>query len=544
MKGVSGPIKFQNNHRVGVSVLLQFSQSKFQNSTSFKSKYGCYFSKTGVFGYDSDNSNKTIVELNHPDVKDIEWKSGRLPLDSVPKEEYCTIEPFRAFLGVECSVALTILNILAVFAFVLFLLVVIIVVRNRYEKKVKATQDRMKELGILSDANWLSLDQWEMNRSDIVHNRKLGQGAFGTVFGGEAFHNDSWQACAVKTLKPGSSTTDKIDFLSEAELMKRFNHDNIIKLIGVCTRGEPVLVAMECMLHGDLKTFLLARRHLVGRSDAEEVSIERLNKMARDICRGVDYLARNHYVHRDIACRNCLVHENLTVKLSDFGMTRPIFDQGYYRFSRRAMLPVRWMPPESITEGIFTSKSDVWSLGVVIFEIATFGSYPFQGLTNKQVIDHIQCGNTLCVPSNFPPDLFQLLQECWAFQSDERPTAYEILKRLEKNDLIVPCLDDPASAVEPEEEEQTGCTVAPKTIRQRSLHRISSIHSEHAQVATSVRVKPAHDIPRTSTANSMPEQTASLMNGTKTKPSIERYSDEIRDDRESSDISRGLGGFV
>ena len=187
---------------------------------------------------------------------------------------------------------------------------------------------------------------------------------------------------AVKTLKTGSTVEEKLDFLSEADMMKRFDHKNIVKLLGVCTRNEPIYTVMEFMLYGDLKTYLLARRHLVterNREELDEVSNRRLTSMALDVSRGLSYLAELKYVHRDVACRNCLVNSTRVVKLADFGMTRPMYENDYYRFSRKGMLPVRWMAPESLADGLFTPMSDVWSYGVLLYEMITFGSFPFQG---------------------------------------------------------------------------------------------------------------------------------------------------------------------
>ena len=220
---------------------------------------------------------------------------------------------------------------------------VLLMIRRQYHVKMMETEMRMRELGLVDPMSVLTLDEWEIERENIVMNRKLGEGAFGMVYGGEwCDDHRNWVAVAVKTLKAGSTVDEKIDFLSEAEMMKRFSHKNIVRLLGVCTKCEPIYTVMEFMLYGDLKTYLLARRHLVtdrNRDEFDEVSNRRLTSMAADVASGLTYLSQNKYVHRDVACRNCLVNSDKNVKLADFGMTRPISDSQYYRFSRKGGRP-------------------------------------------------------------------------------------------------------------------------------------------------------------------------------------------------------------
>ena len=145
-----------------------------------------------------------------------------------------------------------------IIGFVILLLIIFImfvVLKIRYEQKMKAAEERMRQLGLLTPTSVLTLDGWEIPRDSVVINRKLGEGAFGTVYGGEAFFDEKgWVAVAVKTLKVGSTVEEKIDFLSEADMMKRFENKNSVKLLGVCTVNEPVYAVMEFMLYGDLKT--------------------------------------------------------------------------------------------------------------------------------------------------------------------------------------------------------------------------------------------------------------------------------------------------
>ena len=292
--------------------------------------YGDDESMSGV------NENGKMTRWNNALIK---WVTvdGLKPLDN-PKE--CGIlSVFATKFDIECQLAITIVFIIGFIVLLLIIFIAFVVLKIRYEQKMKAAEDRMRQLGLLTPTSVLTLDEWEIPRDRVVINRKLGEGAFGTVYGGEAFFDDKgWVAVAVKTLKMGSTLEEKIDFLSEADMMKRFDHRNIVRLQGVCTRNEPVYTVMEFMLYGDLKTYLLARRSLVkerNREDLDEVSNRRLTAMAYDVAKGLEYLSELKYVHRDVACRNCLVNAGRTVKLADFGMTRPMFESDYYRFSKK-----------------------------------------------------------------------------------------------------------------------------------------------------------------------------------------------------------------
>lgn len=358
--------------------------------------------------------------------------------------------------------------------------------RQRYDRKVRRSAEIMKMFGIdliSPSRNKLNtLDKWEISKENVVINRKLGEGAFGTVYGGEAkLVARDWTAVAVKTLKSGASTEDRIDFLAEAEAMKKFNHKNIIKLLGVCLQKEPIYTIMEFMLYGDLKTFLLARRNMVNEkiTDESDISSKRLTMYAMDVARGLAYLAEQKYVHRDIACRNCLVSSHRVVKIGDFGMARPTFESDYYCFNRkgaRKLFPVRWVPPETLSLGLYTPASDMWAFGVVLFEVITFGSYPYQGLSNNQVIDYVKSGNTLRIPSGVKPHLEGLLKACWSSDASKRPTALEVIDYISNYPrLLTPSLDCPETAVEMPETDIDEMELFPKEYRSLSLTQEDSL---------------------------------------------------------------------
>lgn len=440
--GVSGRIKFVGGpSRFSVINVLQH----INNETRVVGKFYPNISET---------QNEVIGGRLDLNVSDFVWLSETMPDDGSEPPPKCVFSGLAELLDVSCEVAIVIVNVIGFGLIGILVFVVILLIKRRYDEKVRLHEKYMMSLGLnLTKLDTSSLDKWEIPRNMVVINRKIGEGAFGMVYGGEAFFPEKgWLAVAVKTLKVGSSTDEKSDFLSEFEVMKRFEHQNIIKLLGVCLKCEPVLTVMEFMLYGDLKTYLLGRRNLVNDrnyEDSNEISNKKLTAMALDVARALSYLAQLKYVHRDVASRNCLVNVHRVVKLGDFGMTRPMYENDYYRFNRKGMLPVRWMAPESLGLGLFSAASDVWSYGVLLYEIITFGSFPFQGMSNNEVLAHVKAGNCLVVPKGVKTQLENLMYSCWSVNQQDRPTAPEIVEFLATNPRILsPCLDVPIASVQ------------------------------------------------------------------------------------------------
>ncbi|GAB0087290.1 Guanylate cyclase [Sergentomyia squamirostris] len=464
--GVSGRVKFLE----GGSRYLPISIIQWINNAS---------RVIGVADPNAFDLNQKFA-LNESEIT---WLSphGR-PTDGVV---YCGVHFLAEFLGSDCeTIIIIIISLSCCIIVVLVFLASFIFWRKQYNKKLKMSARYMRSFGIdLMSTGGMpdpenTLDKWEVSKEKIVVNRKLGEGAFGTVYGGEMLVKESqWIAVAVKTLKGGSSVEDKLDFLSEAEAMKRFDHENVIKLLGVCLKSEPIYTILEFMLYGDLKTFLLARRHLVKnrQNDDSDVSSKRLTMMAMDVARALSYLASQKFVHRDVACRNCLVNAQRVVKLGDFGMARPTFDNDYYKFNRKGLLPIRWMSPESLGLGLFTPASDIWSYGILLYEILTCGSFPYQGLNNMQVLDHVKAGKVLKIPPRVKPQLRHLMHRCWILDHKKRPTAPEIVEYISNHPrLIIPCLDVPTSSVGTMEPHYIGHFNSPESVK--SSHEVTAIN--------------------------------------------------------------------
>lgn len=184
--------------------------------------------------------------------------------------------------------------------------------------------------------------------------------------------------CAIKTVNENATDRERINFLKEAAVMKAFNTHHVVRLLGVVSCGQPTLVIMELMEKGDLKGYLRSHRSDSDTPNQQPPSLKRILQMAIEIADGMAYLSAKKFVHRDLAARNCMVAGDLTVKIGDFGMTRDIYETDYYRKGTKGLLPVRWMAPESLKDGVFSSSSDVFSFGVVLWEMATLASQPYQ----------------------------------------------------------------------------------------------------------------------------------------------------------------------
>ncbi|XP_041842350.1 insulin-like growth factor 1b receptor [Melanotaenia boesemani] len=321
--------------------------------------------------------------------------------------------------------------------FLITFLVVMAVIFNR-----KRNSDRLGN-GVLyasvnpeyfSAAEMYVPDEWEVAREKISLSRELGQGSFGMVYEGMAkgvVKDEPETRVAIKTVNESASMRERIEFLNEASVMKEFNCHHVVRLLGVVSQGQPTLVIMELMTRGDLKSYLRSLRPKEQQwSSLSLPPLKKMLQMAGQIADGMAYLNANKFVHRDLAARNCMVAEDFTVKIGDFGMTRDIYETDYYRKGGKGLLPVRWMSPESLKDGVFTTNSDVWSFGVVLWEIATLAEQPYQGLSNEQVLRFVMEGGLLEKPQNCPDMLFELMRMCWQYNPKMRPSFVEIISSI------------------------------------------------------------------------------------------------------------------
>lgn len=266
----------------------------------------------------------------------------------------------------------------------------------------------------------------ELDASCIKIERVIGAGEFGEVCSGRLkLPGKREVSVAIKTLKVGYTEKQRRDFLCEASIMGQFDHPNVVHLEGVVTRGKPVMIVIEYMENGSLDAFL--RKH-----DGQFTVIQ-LVGMLRGIAAGMRYLSDMGYVHRDLAARNILVNSNLVCKVSDFGLSRVIDDDpGAVYTTTGGKIPVRWTAPEAIQYRKFTSASDVWSYGIVMWEVMSYGERPYWDMSNQDVIKAIEEGYRLPAPMDCPPGLHQLMLDCWQKDRAERPKFDQIVSVLDK----------------------------------------------------------------------------------------------------------------
>lgn len=278
-----------------------------------------------------------------------------------------------------------------------------------------------------------TVDHWEIPRSSICLLRKLGAGQFGEVY--EGMWNNT-TAVAVKTLRPGSM--DSQDFLHEAQIMKKLRHPKLIQLYAVCTVGEPIYIITELMNHGSLLEYLQKDRgKCVGMCDQVE--------MGSQVAAGMAYLELQNYIHRDLAARNVLVGDNNICKVADFGLARVFKTEGdgvyddedddedrVYEVRQGTKLPIKWTAPEALHNNKFTIKSDVWSFGILLYEIMTYGQTPYPTLNNQQVVHRLRTNYRMSCPASCPKRVYDIMMDCWKDTPADRPTFETLQWKLEE----------------------------------------------------------------------------------------------------------------
>ncbi|XP_078228252.1 tyrosine-protein kinase Srms isoform X1 [Callithrix jacchus] len=291
----------------------------------------------------------------------------------------------------------------------------------------------LEELLIYYKANWkliqnpllrpcvpqkpIQQDTWERPHSEFALRRKLGEGYFGEVWEG------LWLGSLPVAIKIIKSADMKLtDLAKEIQTLKGLRHKRLIRLHAVCSAGEPVYIVTELMGKGNLRAYL-------GSPEGRALCLSPLLGFACQVAEGMSYLEERRIVHRDLAARNVLVDDGLACKVADFGLARLLKDD-IYSPSSGSKIPVKWTAPEAANYHVFSQKSDVWSFGVLLYEVFTYGQCPYEGMTNHETLQQITRGYRLPRPATCPAEVYVLMLECWRGSPEERPTFAMLWEKL------------------------------------------------------------------------------------------------------------------
>ncbi|XP_017782379.1 PREDICTED: proto-oncogene tyrosine-protein kinase receptor Ret [Nicrophorus vespilloides] len=298
--------------------------------------------------------------------------------------------------------------------------------------------------------------KWEFPRSQLIIEQTLGEGEFGRVLRAKAKDISGqlgYSIVAVKTLKEDAREAELSDLLSEYQLLKEVSHPNIIKLLGVSTvPGGPVYLIIEFAQYGSLRSYLRRSRHVKSESQLPtsarldgakrhenydepkecKVTPKDILSFAWQISNGMAYLSDVKLVHRDLAARNVLLTSDKICKISDFGLTRDIYEDDTYFKRSKGRVPVKWMAPESLSDHLYTTKSDVWSFGIVIWELITLGATPYPGIQVQNLFHLLKSGYRMERPENCSPTLYKIMTSCWDIDPDHRPSFQQLSQKWEE----------------------------------------------------------------------------------------------------------------
>uniref|UniRef100_A0A3B5BK14 non-specific protein-tyrosine kinase n=1 Tax=Stegastes partitus TaxID=144197 RepID=A0A3B5BK14_9TELE len=261
------------------------------------------------------------------------------------------------------------------------------------------------------------MEPWERPREEFKLTKKLGEGHFGQVW--EAVWSAESKKVAIKMLK---QDTKQDEFVKEVQALKSLHHPKLIQLLAMCSRGEPVYIVTELMSKGSLKSYLTA-------AEGQVLTSAHLIYMGSQVAEGMAYLEDRNIVHRDLAARNILVGDDLVCKVADFGLARIIKDS-VYTASRSTKIPVRWTAPEAAIYQRFSVKSDVWSFGVLLYEMMSRGKMPYEK-SNKEVLDLLSSGFRLPCPTRCPQNIYRIMMDCWAAEPSKRPSFHALHSQLD-----------------------------------------------------------------------------------------------------------------
>ncbi|ETN63822.1 tyrosine-protein kinase fps85d [Anopheles darlingi] len=271
-------------------------------------------------------------------------------------------------------------------------------------------------------------ERWELSNDDVILLDKIGRGNFGDVYKAKLKSSKN-TLVAVKTCRMTLPEEQKRKFLQEGRILKQYDHPNIVKLIGICVQKQPIMIVMELVAGGSLLMFL--------RKNATTLGQRQMMGMCRDAAAGMRYLESKNCIHRDLAARNCLIGSENIVKISDFGMSRE--EEEYIVSGGMKQIPIKWTAPEALNFGKYTSLCDVWSYGILVWEIFSRGDTPYSGMSNSMARERIDEGYRMPSPEGAPPEMYRLMLKCWSYEPESRPHFDEIYTVVE---ALILCTKD------------------------------------------------------------------------------------------------------
>ncbi|XP_051280271.1 protein-tyrosine kinase 6b [Dicentrarchus labrax] len=270
------------------------------------------------------------------------------------------------------------------------------------------------------DLNHFTVDEWELPKEEFTLEEELGTGYFADVYRGR------WKNIinvAIKILKSDSELNHR-EFQREVQILKSLRHRHLIALFAVCTATTPYYIITELMEKGSLLSFLRS-------PEGQNQDIAALVDMGAQVADGMSYLEEKNSIHRDLAARNVLVGEDYICKVADFGLARVIKEPFYITEDKK--IPYKWSAPEAISHGMFSNKSDVWSFGVLLYEITTHGGVPYPALSNQEVYEQVSRGYRMPAPAKCPDFLYKIMLKCWSAEPGDRPDFKSLKMQLDSS---------------------------------------------------------------------------------------------------------------
>ncbi|KAF8366608.1 hypothetical protein PRIPAC_84437 [Pristionchus pacificus] len=334
---------------------------------------------------------------------------------------------------------------------VVLALIIILVIRKRRKPEiviqVEESSQRKPSIAYTQTSFYSTstrkADPFEVDRSSIQIDSRtpLGKGAFGSVFLGRLSRSNApdWNgAVAVKMQSDESKDSNQQDFTREISTMKAIGyHERLANILACVTLSSPIVLVLEYCANGDLQSYMRKRlNYMLEHSNRHSVDpqfmITQRQQLAfaSQIAQGLEFISQRGFVHRDIAARNILVDAFDTCKIGDFGLCREVGKAPEHYQSMSGRLPIRWMSPEAIESSFFSSASDVWSYGILLFEIITLGGYPYPRWRSQEVLKRLNAGERMRRPESCSDSMFTLMQHCWMQSPSMRPTFTHIRRFL------------------------------------------------------------------------------------------------------------------